>query len=103
MAMKPCDKCKCPTWKFKFDDATLKVTATCGLCRNKVTFLSKKGQKMKSGWIPPPLTKGVHAPDYEPIRHGPEEGAHGDDLVPPWVDYPERQKWLDENYPGEKI
>jgi len=103
MAMKPCSKCKCSTWKFEFNDKTQEVTAICIFCKHKVQFLSKKGRKMKAGWVPPAPTTGVHAKDYVGIQHGPPPDAHGDLLVPPWIDFPERQAWLNENYPGETL
>lgn len=103
MAMNACAECKCNSWKFAFDDKTQKVTAICIFCRNTVTFLSKKGRRIAAGWIPPAPTKGVHAPDYEPIKHGAPDGAHGDLLVPPWSAHPERQVWLNEHYPGETL
>ena len=98
MPMKGCRKCLERRWEFKLLDITT-VRATCESCGNEVEFLTKKGKRMKDGWIPPAPTIGVRAPDYVPIAHGPKPGATGDELVPPWIDYAERPQWLLDNYP----
>lgn len=103
MAMKPCSKCKSPHWKFDFNDRTQEVKATCMRCQKVVNFLSKKGRRVAAGWVPPALTKGVHAPDYEPIQHGPAPGAKGKELAPPWIPLDEQDEWVRQNYPGETL
>lgn len=98
MPMKPCRKCGRSKWIYQFDDKTQRVTATCGGCGKSVTFLTKKGRKLAAGWTPPPETRGVHAADYQPIRHGPRPGAKGRELAPPWIPLDEQDAWVAARY-----
>jgi hypothetical protein len=89
MAMSPC-KCGKNRWEYRLDETDYRIHATCKACKRVVSFLSKKGKKLASGWVPPPLTKGVHAHDYKAIEHGPGPDATGDELWPPWIPFSDR-------------
>ena len=70
-------------WRFSLDETTYEVAAVCVACGRVVKFLTKKGRRMRDGWVPT-YSKGVHAPGYVPIAHGPQPGDTGDALLPPW-------------------
>jgi hypothetical protein len=40
--MRPCSKCLENNWRYAFDDATGRVTATCQFCGAKVAWLTRK-------------------------------------------------------------
>jgi len=99
--MKPCNKCLENSWTFESIDGMI-VNATCKLCGYEVSFMTKRARiaaglpiRKNGKWVfvskkPKTYSKGTHSATYTPLRHGPAEGATGDDLIPPWVPYEER-------------
>ncbi len=47
--MRPCKNCKSSKWNFRYDDDTAMISALCMKCGLIVSFMSKRGNKIRTG------------------------------------------------------